>query len=164
MITEDQFIRKVEAKKKAWERKKKEQEGRKRKREEKHILRKAQKEAWEEVCRRYTIEKAEHERCYHQLREGGIRVRDLPPKPKRCLQKDVFNKVREEWVRDLEIDEDRMEVNKSGVSSVFDDDDLVEVSPFHQKDGEGGLGLDSDGEDKEDEEDEGGDLMDVDKL
>lgn len=47
VITEDQFIRKVEAKKEAREKKRKEQEGRKREREGKRMLRDAQKEAWD---------------------------------------------------------------------------------------------------------------------
>ena len=120
-----------------------------------------QKEAWEEVCNRYVIKKAKYERHCEELRRAGTKVRDLPPKPKRCLQKEVFDEVREKWVRDLEIDEDQMEVD--GAVSKFDDNCLVEVSPFHEEDGGMSSCWGTGGEDGEDEG-AGEDLMDINKL
>ena len=119
------------------------------------------------MCSDYVIEKAECDRYCQGLREKGTKVRDLPPKPKRRLQKDVFNKVREKWAKGLEMDEDRMEVDEDGAASDFGDDCLVEVSPFHEGGDEvcsdldlGGEGS-GDDEDEDDEDDE--DMMDVDE-
>lgn len=53
---------------------------------------------------------------------------DLPMKPKRCLQKEVFEEIQEMW-EGAEASEDLMEVDED--SSEFEDDCEVEVSPFH---------------------------------
>ena len=163
VITEEEFIKKVEAKRKAREKKKKEQEGRKRMREEKHLLKKAQKEAWEEVCDEYETEKREHERLCQKLKSKGIKTRDLPPRPKRCLQKVVFEEIRQRWIEDVEIEEDRMDVDED--ESEFDDDCEVEALPFC---GEGiGTGLDwgdSSGEEEQGDDDDNEDLMNIDQL
>ena len=161
VITEDEFIKKVEAKKVAREKKREEQEGRKRAREEKHLLRSAQKEAWELACEEYETQKAKHDRLCQRLRDGGTKVRDLPQKPRRRLQREVFEEVREKWEREADLDADLMEVDED--TSEFGDDCEIEVSPFH---GEGdrvsfGGGSSSGEEEKQDDEDE--DLMDVDE-
>jgi len=160
VITEDEFIKKVEAKKEAREKKKREQQGRKREREKKHLLRNAQKEAWEAECDQYKDEKAKHERLCQEMRQNGTKVRDLPPKPKRLLQKEVFEEVREKWERDLEMDEDLMDVDEDETSE-FGDDCNVEVSSFHGDDGWAGPGggASSDGEEGKDDDE---DSMDVD--
>jgi len=87
VITEDEFIKKVEAKKEAWEKKQKEQEGRKIMREKKGLLRSAQKEAWRVVCDRYEAEKAKHDRLCQELRAQGTEMHNLPARPRRCLRK-----------------------------------------------------------------------------
>jgi len=163
VITEDDFIRRVEAKRGAREKKKKEQEGRKRAREKKHLLRNAQKEAWEVVCNEYEIKRARYERLCQELRNKGTKVRDLPPKPKRRLQKEVFEEVREEWERDVDIDEDLMETDEA---SEFDGSCGIEISSFN---GEGsvtspGWRGSSGEEEKDDDDDDDEDLMDVDEL
>lgn len=152
----------VAAKKEVREKKKKEQEGRKREREKKHWLRITQKEAWEVVCSEYEVEKAKHERLCQKLRDEGTKVRDLPPKPKRRLQKEVFEEVRERWERDLATSEDLMDIDEDEVSE-FGDDCEVEVSSFYGSSGGAGSGWggSSGGEEGEDDEDE--DLMDVDE-
>ena len=118
VITEDEFIKKVEAKKKAQEKKRKDKEGRKRVRERQHLLKKAQRAAWEMVCDEYRVEKARHERLCQELKEKGTRVRNLPPKPKRRLQKEVFEEVKGKWGQDVETDEDLMRIDEE--ASVMD--------------------------------------------
>ena len=122
-------------------------------------MRNAQKEAWEEVCRKYAIEKAEYERCCEEMRRTGTKVRDLPQKPKRHLQKDVFNEAREKWVRDLETDKDQMEVDEDFESEFGD---RLVASPSRNGGGVGS-GWGSSGED-EAGEDGDEDIMDVDEL
>ena len=166
VITEDEFIKKVAAKKEAREKKKKEQEGRKRERDKKHWLKNTQKEAWEVVCSEYEVEKAKHERLCQKLRDEGTKVRNLPPKPKRRLQKEVFEEVREKWERDLATSEDLMDIDEDEASE-FGDDCEVEVSSFCGGGGGSGGGTgsgwggSSEGEEEENDEDE--DLMDVDE-
>ena len=126
------------------------------------MLKNAQKEAWETACNRYEIKKAEHERLCQKLRNGGIKIRDLPPKPKRVLQKDVFEEIREKWEKGIEMDMDLMDIDEEEVSE-FGDDCEVEVSPFHGDDGEVGSGWDGSNEGDEEEQDEDEDLMDVDE-
>lgn len=161
VITEDEFIEKVEAKKKAQEKKKKDLEGRKRVREKKHLLKNMQREAWEVVCSEYEVEKARHERLCQELREKGTKVCDLPPKPKQHLQKEVFQEVREKWEQEVETSEDLMDVD--GETSEFDNNCEVEMSLFHGEDDKASLGWsDSSGKEEwEDNEEE--DLMDVDE-
>lgn len=116
------------------------------------------------MCSDYAIKKAEHERRCQELRDTGTKVCNLPPKPKRHPKKEVFNEVRERWARDLEIDEDRMDVSEDEVVSELNDNCLVKILPSYQGDGEEGLILDSGGEDEGDEGDEDEDFMDVDKV
>lgn len=66
IITEDEFIKKFEVKKKAQE--KKEKEGRKMVSQRIILLRNAQKEAWEVVYNEYEAEKAEYNRLCQELR------------------------------------------------------------------------------------------------
>lgn len=125
------------------------------------MLRNAQREAWEVVCDKYKVEKVNYNRLCQELRQKGTKVCNLPPKPKRCLQKEIFKEVRERWERDVDMDEDLMKVDKE--ASGFGDDFEIEMSSFH---GEGGRASPdwsgSGGEDKkEDDEDE--DLMNVDE-
>ena len=161
VITEDEFIKKVEAKKKAREKKKKEKEGRKTARQKKNLLRNAQKEAWEVVCDEYEAEKAEYNGFCQELRQKGTKVRDLPPKPKRHLQKEVFEEVREKWERDVGTDEDLMEVDEE--ASEFGENFEIEALPLHGEHGRASSDWSaSSGEEEKDDEDE--DLMDVDEL
>jgi len=125
------------------------------------LLRKALKEAWEAVCNEYGVEKAAHERVCEELRNKGTKVCDLPPKPKRQLQKEVFEEVRERWERDIETDEDLMEVDEE--ESEFGDDCEVEVSLFHGEGDRIGSGWSGSSGEEEEENDEGEDLMDVDE-
>ena len=97
VITEDKFIKKVEVEKKAQEKKRKAKEGRKMMRETQHLLKKGQSAAWEVVCDEFRVEKARHERLSQELKEKGTRVRDLPPKPKRHPQREVFEEVKGKW-------------------------------------------------------------------
>ena len=161
VITEDEFIRKVEMKKNAQEKRKKDLEGWKKAREKKHMLKNAQKQAWEVVCNEYEIEKARHERVCQELRENGTRVRDLPQKPKRRPQKEVSEEVREQWAQEAEADGNLMEVD--GEVSELDGDCEVE---FLGEDS--GVGPDgsygSEGEEKDDDKVGGEDPMDINKL
>ena len=111
----------------------KEKEGRKRVREEKPLLRNAQREAWEVVCDKYGVKKAKYDRLCQELRQKGIKVHDLPPKPKRRLQKEVFKEVKEKWENNIDMDQDLMEVDEE--ASEFGDDFEIEMSPFHGEDG-----------------------------
>ena len=161
VITEDEFIKRVEAKKKAREKKNKEREGRKRAREKKQLLRNAQKEAWEVVCSEYEIEKAKHNRLCQELKDKGIKVRDLPPKPKRRLQKEVFEEVREGWENNTDMDEGLMEVDEE--ESEFDDNCDIEMLPFDEEDGGASPGWSGGSGEEEKEGNEDEDLMDVDE-
>ena len=163
VITEDEFIKRVEAKKLAREKKKQEQEGRKREKEKKHLLKGAQREAWEAACDKYEAEKAKHERLCQELRNRGTKVRDLPPKPRRCLQREVFEEVREKWERDLEISEDLMDIDEDEASE-FGDDCEVEALSSHGDYGGIGPGLDGGNEGGGEDDDEDEDLMDIDEL
>ena len=126
------------------------------------MLRNAQKEAWEAECDWYEDKKAKHERLCQELRNDGTKVRDLLPKPKRHLQKEVFKEVREKWERDLEIDEDLMDVDEDKMSE-FGDDCEVELTSFHGDDGGTGPGWGSGGEGEGGENNGDEDLMDVDE-
>jgi hypothetical protein len=164
VITEDEFIKRVEAKKEAREEKKREQEGRKRAREKKHLLRNVQKEAWEEVCSWYEVEKAEYKRLCQKLRDEGRKVHNLPSRPKRCLQKEVLKGVRQKWERDVAADEDLMAVDED--ASKYEDNCEVEASFFCEEDGQESSGWGGSSVEEEEEEEEGNadeNLMDVDK-
>ena len=158
VINEEEFIKKVEAKRRAQEKKQKEKEGRKRERQRKHLLRNAQREAWEIACNEYDIAKATHDRVCQELRDNGTKVRDLPPRPKQQRQKEVFDKVREQWEGNdgelMNVDEDVSE---------FDETCEIEVSSLHEDDG-GSLDWYGSGrEEEEEEEDQDADVMDVDE-
>ena len=129
VITEDEFIKKVEAKKEAREKKRKEREGRRRVREKKQFLKKAQKEAWDAACDDFEAKKEKHARLCQKLRVEEVKVRDLPPKPKRRPQKEVFEEVKAMW--EAEMDEDQMDVDET--QSEFDGDCEVEVLSFRKE-------------------------------
>jgi hypothetical protein len=159
VITEDGFIKKVEVKREVREKKKKEKEGRKRARQKKGLLRKAQRGAWEMVCNEYETEKAKYDRLCQELRENGTKVRDLPLKPKRHLQKEVFDEVREEWERDVDMDEDPMEVDEE--ASDFADNFEIEMLPFHGEISRASPDWSGNSREEEKEDSKGEDLMDV---
>jgi hypothetical protein len=158
VITEDQFIKRVEAKKEAREKRKEEQEDRRRVREKKNLLKGAQKQAWDTVCAEFEVQKAKHKRLCQDLRNKDTRVRDLPPKPKRRPQKEVFKEVKQTWEREVETDEDLMDLDEDASEHVED----CELEVSSPNGGCAGVDLDwSSGEEEEQEDVEGEDTMDV---
>ena len=130
-------------------------------RQKKILLRNAQKEAWEVVCDEHEAEKAEYNRLCQELRQKGTKVHDLPPKLKRRLQKEVFEAVREKWERDVDTDEDLMEVDEE--VSEFGENFEVEVLSLHGEHGRASSDWSaSSGEEEKDDEDK--DLIDIDEL
>ncbi|KAJ3792716.1 hypothetical protein GGU11DRAFT_749679 [Lentinula aff. detonsa] len=105
------------------------------KRETKRSLKAGIERRWKEIKETHRNELEVHKECCKKLREDGMRVKDLPPKPKHISRKDLTSQILEEIEGEAVVSEGDDEMDEESNSSDSDDSDsmsLCNIFPLAQ--------------------------------